>query len=80
MDAWFSTTWDIDECVGREEDDHVHIFFADVVKSFDTVDRLLLACTLQMSGCASNLWLVLVKLGLEMVASLKDARSVWFSL
>ena len=30
--------WFMEECLGSEEDDRVHIFVADVVKSSDTVD------------------------------------------
>ena len=39
-----------EECLGSEEDDHVHIFVADVVKYFDTVDRDILDCVLGMLG------------------------------
>ena len=35
MDAWSSTALHIAECPGSEEDDHVHIFVADVVTYFD---------------------------------------------
>ena len=39
VEAWFSTALDIEErLVGGAEDD-VHLLVADVVKSFDTVDR-----------------------------------------
>ena len=38
MDAWYATAWDTEECVGSVEDDHVHVFVADVVNSFDTID------------------------------------------
>ena len=34
MDGLCTTALDIEECPGSEEDDHVHIFVADVVKSF----------------------------------------------
>ena len=39
VDAWYSTAWDVEECLESDEDDHVHIFVADVVKSCDPVDR-----------------------------------------
>ena len=39
VDAWYSTALDTEECLESNEDDHVHIFVAAVVKSFDTVDR-----------------------------------------
>ena len=35
---------------GGVEDDHVHTFVADVVKSFDTVDRNILDCVLSRLG------------------------------
>ena len=47
MDAWYTTALDMEECPGSEEDDHVQIFVADVVQSFDTADRNILDC---MSG------------------------------
>ena len=34
VDAWYSTALDIEECFESDEDDHVHIFVADVVKNF----------------------------------------------
>ena len=40
VDAWKTTTaLDIEEVLAGAVDTHVHIFVADVVKSFDTVDR-----------------------------------------
>ena len=31
VDAWYTTALDIEECLGGEDDDHVHIFVADVL-------------------------------------------------
>ena len=55
MDAWYSTALDIEECLDSDEADHVHIFVADVVKSFDTVDRNILDCVHEKAWSA---WLV----------------------
>ena len=50
VDAWYTTAWDTEECVGSVEDDHVHVFVADVVTSFDTIDGDLLDCVLSRLG------------------------------
>ena len=42
VDAWFSSALDIEECLSGGVDSDVHLFVADVVKSFDTVDRVFL--------------------------------------
>ena len=39
VDPWFTTALDIEECLAGGVDTDVHLFVADVVKSFDTVDR-----------------------------------------
>ena len=39
VEAWYTTALDIEEVLAGAVDTHVHIFVADVVKSFDTVDR-----------------------------------------
>ena len=39
VEAWFSTALDIEEVLSGAADSHVHLFVADVIKSFDTVDR-----------------------------------------
>ena len=38
--AWYATAVDIEEVLTGAADSHVHLFVADVVKSFDTVDRV----------------------------------------
>ena len=50
VDAWYSTSIDIEEVVSGVVDEEVHIFVADVVKSFDTVDRNILDCVLSSLG------------------------------
>ena len=43
---------DIEECLSGGVDSDVHLFVADVVKSFDTVDRGVLDCVLSSFGFA----------------------------
>ena len=42
VEAWYATALDIEEVLAGAADSHVHLFVADVIKSFDTVDRGLL--------------------------------------
>ena len=51
VDAWYSTALDFEEVLSGLCESHVHVFVADVVKSFDTVDRGILDRVL------SSLWL-----------------------
>ena len=39
VEAWSATALDIEEVLTGAADSHVHLFVADVIKSFDTVDR-----------------------------------------
>ena len=50
VEAWYTTALDIEEVLSGATDSDVHLFVADVVKSFDTVDRRILDCVL------SSLW------------------------
>ena len=50
VDAWYSTSIDIEEAISGIVDGDVHLFVADVVKSFDTVDRTILDCVLSSLG------------------------------
>ena len=50
VDAWFTTALDIEECLAGGVDSDVHLFVADVVKSFDTVDRRILDRVLSSLG------------------------------
>ena len=38
MEAWYTAALDIEESLSGAVDTHVHVFVADVVKYFDTVD------------------------------------------
>ena len=52
VEAWFSAALDIEEVLaqmgGRR--DQLHIMVADVIKSFDTVDKSILDCALGRTG------------------------------
>ena len=50
VDAWYATAIDIEEVLSQTRRSDFHIFVADVVKSFDTVDRDILDCTLGRLG------------------------------
>ena len=44
VEAWFSTALDIEEVLSGTGGDQLHVMVADVIKSFDTVDRSILDC------------------------------------
>ena len=46
VEAWFSTALDIEEVLSGTGGDQLHVMVADVIKSFDTVDRSILDCSL----------------------------------
>ena len=48
VDAWSATTLDIEDVLSGACDGHVHVFVADVIKSFDLVVRGILDCA---HGC-----------------------------
>ena len=39
VEVWYASALDIEEVLTGATDSHVHVFVADVVKSFDTDDR-----------------------------------------
>ena len=49
-EAWYTTALDIEEVLSGSVDSHVHLFVADVIKSFDTVDRRILDSVLSSLG------------------------------
>ena len=51
VEAWFSTALDIEDALFGTGGDQLHVMVADVIKSFDTVDRSILDCAL------GRLWL-----------------------
>ena len=53
VEAWYTSSVDIEEVLAGAADSHVHLFVADVIKSFDTVDRGILdrvLCSLGLPG------------------------------
>ena len=50
VEAWFSTSLDNEEVLSGTGGDQLHVMVADVIKSFDTVDRSILDCALGRLG------------------------------
>ena len=50
VEAWYTSSLDIEEVLAGGTDSHVHLFVADVVQSFDTVDRSILDRVLSSLG------------------------------
>ena len=50
VEAWYTSAIDIEEVLSGAADSHVHLFVADVIKSFDTVDRGIPDCVLSSLG------------------------------
>ena len=50
VEAWFSTALDIEEVLSGTGGDQLHVMVAEVIKSFDTVDRSILDCVLGRLG------------------------------
>ena len=50
VEAWYTTALDIEEVLTGAVDSHVYVFVADVVKSFDTVDKGVLDHVLSSLG------------------------------
>ena len=50
VEVWFSTALDIEEVLSGTGGDQLHVMVADVIKSFDTVDRSILDCVLGRLG------------------------------
>ena len=50
VEAWFSTALDIEEVLSGTGGGQLHVIVADVIKSFDTVDRSILDCALGRLG------------------------------
>ena len=51
VEAWYTSAFDIEEVLSIAFDSHVHLFVADVIKSFDTVDRTVLDLAWLVSTC-----------------------------
>ena len=50
VEAWFSTALDIEDVLSGTGGDQLHVMVADVIKSFDTVDRSILDCAFGRLG------------------------------
>ena len=50
VEAWDTSSLDIEEVLTGASDSHLHLFVADVIKSFDTVDRGILDRVLSSLG------------------------------
>ena len=50
VEAWYASSLDIEEVLSGAPDSHLHLFVADVIKSFDTVDRKILDWVLSSLG------------------------------
>ena len=50
VEAWFSTALDVEDVLSGTGDDQLHVMVADVIKSFDTVDRSIFDCALGRLG------------------------------
>ena len=50
VEAWYTSALDIEEVLAGVVDSHVHLLVADVIKSFDTVDRGILDSVLSSLG------------------------------
>ena len=50
VEAWYTSALDIEEVLAGATDSHVHLFVADVIKSFDMVDRTVLDRVLSSLG------------------------------
>ena len=53
VEAWFTTALHVEEVLSGVGGDHLHVMVADAIKSFDTVDRSILDCTLSRLGLPS---------------------------
>ena len=50
VEAWYTSALDIEEVLAGATDSDIHLFVADVIKSFDTVDRRILDRVLRSLG------------------------------
>ena len=50
VEAWYTASLDMGEVLSGASDSHLHLFVADVIKSFDTVDRKILDRVLSSLG------------------------------
>ena len=70
VEAWFSTALDIEEVLSGTGRDQLHVMVADVIKSFDTLDRSILDCALGRLGLAYFCFIVRFVSGLSLLLGL----------
>ena len=58
LDAWYATTLDTEDILSGASERQAHIYVADVIASFDTVDRGILGCASGRLGFPSGFWRV----------------------
>ena len=54
VEAWFSAALDIEDVLSGTGGDQLHVMVADVIKSFDAVDRSMLDCAWAAWGCLTG--------------------------
>ena len=54
VEAWYTSAFDIEEVLSGAVDSHVHLFVADVIESFDIVDRVFLMLFLAVLVCLAG--------------------------
>ena len=62
LEAWFSTALDIEKVLAQIGGDQLHVMVADVIKSFDAVDRSILDCSLGRLGLPAWFRIALLRL------------------
>ena len=60
VEVWFSTALDIEEVLSGTGGDQLHVMVADVIKSFDGVDRTILGRWVCLTGLEGHTFLVIV--------------------
>ena len=61
VEAWFATALDIEQVLAGVGRDQQHVMVADVIKSFDTVDRFILGGMVFQAGSGRRTLLVIVR-------------------
>ena len=75
VEAWSTTALDIEEFLSGTGDNQLHVMVADVIKSFDTVDRSILDCALGRLGLPD--WFRKVYFFVSQSGSFKVQASCW---
>ena len=76
VEAWYAAALDIEEVLTGAADSHVPFFVADVIKSFDTVDREILDRVLSSLGFPAAFRLLILNTTSMFVYSLSLATGI----